>query len=531
MKRFIIYLVKSLPALILCLLPGGCTGDFEHFNTNHHAAQQIETSQLLTTMQIDVVPCSDIDANQYQRACNLTGDIYSGYMAGIGSWGTSNGINYDLYYKNGEWTNELYNVAYTGVLPAWRKIRISYDAGDFPVASWAIVQVTKIAAMHRVTDAYGPIPYLRLGESNAPYDAQKAVYERFFEELNEAIAVLEEAASSAETPLAKVDLVYGGSYAKWLRFANSLKLRLAMRIVYADAKLAERYAVEAVRSGVIESNADNAQIRSANGTMVYNPLEVCWDSYGDCRMGAAMDSFLSGYGDPRLAVYFQPVKSGSGFHGVMAGIANDNAKTWFLDKTSAPEVRKDDPVVWLTAAEVAFLRAEGALRVWEMGDTAQNLYERGVTLSFEQHGVSGVSTYLENTELPAKFVDVTNRGYGKNAASTITVAWNVGDGFEKSLERIITQKWLAIYPNGQEAWAEFRRTGYPKLFPVNANKSGNTVDTDKQIRRLVFPQREYDTNGAEVQKAVALLQAESSGAVSGTAGADTGGTRLWWDKK
>lgn len=132
MKQYISIITKSLAALIVCLIPGACTGDFEQFNTNHHAAQQIETSQLLTTMQIDVVPCSDIDANQYQRACNLTGDIYSGYMAGIGSWGTSNGINYDLYYKNGEWTNELYSVAYTSVLPAWRKIRTSYDAATFP---------------------------------------------------------------------------------------------------------------------------------------------------------------------------------------------------------------------------------------------------------------------------------------------------------------------------------------------------------------------------------------------------------------
>lgn len=528
-----IFFVNGFVFLTVAMLSGACTGDFDSLNTNHHAAQQIEASQFLTTMQIDVVPCSDVDANQYQRACNLTGDIYSGYMAGTGSWGTSNGINYDLYYNNGEWGNMLYRVAYTQVLPAWRKIKTSYDEDNFPEASWAITQVTKIMSMHRVADAYGPIPYLKFGQSMvAPYDSQQAVYVRFFEELNAAIAVLEEVASSSETPLAKVDLVYGGNYAKWLRLANSLKLRLAMRIVYADPDNAKKHAEEAIASGVVESNADNAQIQSVSGTMVYNPFEVCWDSYGDCRMGAAMDSFLNGYKDPRLTAYFQAAKTGQGHHGVMSGIANNSAKTWFLDKTSAPNIYKATPVEWLLAAEVAFLRAEGALRGWNMGGTTEFFYNQGVTLSFEQRAVSGAAAYLENaTDVPARFEDVSNRGYGKAAVSTITIKWLASGGFEKNLEQIITQKWLAIYPNGQEAWAEFRRTGYPKLFPVNANKSGNTVDSDVQIRRLVFPQQEYNTNGNEVQKATALLQSESKKAVNGASGCDTGGTYLWWDKK
>lgn len=88
------------------------------------------------------------------------------------------------------------------------------------------------------------------------------------------------------------------------------------------------------------------------------------------------------------------------------------------------------------------------------------------------------------------------------------------------LEKIITQKWIAMYPNGQEAWSEFRRTGYPKVIPVVNNLSNGTIDTDIQVRRMTFPRSEYANNAAAVKEAASLL-----------GGADNGGTKLWWDKK
>ena len=108
----------------------------------------------------------------------------------------------------------------------------------------------------------------------------------------------------------------------------------------------------------------------------------------------------------------------------------------------------------------------------------------------------------------------------RSAVSTITIAWNDNANFEQKLERIITQKYLAIFPDGQEAWSEFRRTGYPKLFPINYNASSGAVSTDTQIRRLRFPTDEYSQNAANVQAAVTLL-----------GGQDNGNTKLWWDKK
>ena len=137
-------------------------------------------------------------------------------------------------------------------------------------------------------------------------------------------------------------------------------------------------------------------------------------------------------------------------------------------------------------------------------------------LSFEQHGVSGAVTYLtDNTSIPADYVDPTN------SCTTDTVGGDCGgpdSTNEEKLEKIITQKWIAMFPEGQEAWSEYRRTGYPKIFPVASNQSGGTIDTDIQIRRIPFVDSEKSTNAAGVTAATSLL-----------GGVDNGGTRFWWD--
>jgi hypothetical protein len=128
--------------------------------------------------------------------------------------------------------------------------------------------------------------------------------------------------------------------------------------------------------------------------------------------------------------------------------------------------------------------------------------------------------------MPAKFVDAVNAGNSYSSAlSDVTVAWNDADSDEKNLERIITQKYIAGFPEGQEAWSEFRRTGYPKVIPYSVNQSGGKIDTQRQIRRLNWPSSEYRTNAANVTAAISTLNGESS---LGTG--DNGGTRLWWDK-
>ena len=188
---------------------------------------------------------------------------------------------------------------------------------------------------------------------------------------------------------------------------------------------------------------------------------------------------------------------------------------------SMPIVDVTTPIMWMNAAEVAFLRSEGALRGWSMGGTAEALYNEGITLSFAQLGASGADAYINNSSsMPASYVDPLGTYTYGGAASTAKIKWDGSNDFETNLEQIITQKWIAMYPLGNEAWAEFRRTGYPKLMPVVLNKSGGTVNTEKMIRRLPYPDTEYTENAENIFNAIQML-----------GGPDTGGTNLWWDVK
>jgi hypothetical protein len=156
--------------------------------------------------------------------------------------------------------------------------------------------------------------------------------------------------------------------------------------------------------------------------------------------------------------------------------------------------------------------------------TAQSLYETGIQTHFTNLGAGIAATYLADaTSKPAAYVDPANNGNNVNAGTTlsiITIKWNDADPLETKFEKILTQKWIAMYPDGQEAWTEFRRMRYPKVFPVVLNNSGGLITSSTQIRRLPFPQSEYQSNAAGVATGVTLL-----------GGADNGGKALWWDKK
>lgn len=246
-----------------------------------------------------------------------------------------------------------------------------------------------------------------------------------------------------------------------------------------------------------------------------------WNAYNDTRMGATIDAYMNGYEDPRLPVYFKTCEDGK-YHGVRSGLSSMLTDNYSI--LSVPNVEKSTPVVWMLASEVAFLRAEGAMLSWDMGGDDESFYRKGIELSFLENGLSAeaAAAYAESTKEPMAFEDASASQTKYNAAkpSSITPQWNPAAGTEEKLERIITQKWLAMYPNGQEAWSEFRRTGYPKVIPIVHNMSGGKVDTDIQVRRMTFPRAEYSNNASGVAAATALL-----------GGPDTGGTKLWWDKK
>lgn len=461
--------------------------------------------------------------NQFQMSENLVGDIFSGYMATPTPF-NSNKHNGTYFFQDG-WLNHPFEKVYAQAMGAFEEIRKNLDSDeDSHIYQWA--KILRVASMHRFTDMWGPIPYSKVGDGSmsAPYDSQEEVYKMFFQELDMAIEVLTKFVNENPTskPMKDYDLVYGGDYKKWIKFANSLKLRLAMRCAYVAPELARKNAEEAVTNGVIEANTDNAGVKSVGANIVINQLYTMWANYQDIRMGASIQSIMSGYKDPRLPKMFREatVEGQTGYFGVRTGI-NISNKSEHVD-FSTPNIQETDPVLWMTASEVEFLKAEGALRGWNMGVSAKDAYEKAIRLSFEQWGVSdAVSSYLgDAVSMPTKYINPRNPSEDIDPVSSITIAWNDEDSDEKKLERIITQKWIAMFPNGQEGWSEYRRTGYPKIFPVELNYSAGTIDTQEQIRRYPFPKSEYTLNLENITKAVQLLN-----------GPDNGGTKLWWDAK
>lgn len=526
----------QLCAAVMLVLVSGCTSEFEKWNTNPHQATEemlqydnLSTGSFFVQMQKNVFPIAqqpDFGDEVYQTMQNLAGDVYSGYMGASNNW--YSGANNTTYALVPQWYGQAFSRAFVGIMAPWSSIKNT--AGESLPQVYAMATIIKVEALHRTTDMYGPLPYLNFGNGalQNTYDSQRDIYYSFFDELNEAIDILTDFATRypGVTSLASYDFVYNGNVVNWIKFANSLKLRLAMRLAYVDAAKAQAEAESAVSHsiGVFTDAADIANLQHVSNLSYNHPLYIICFNFDDTRMGANMESFLKGYNDPRLSRYFTTALDGD-YHGIRNGITINNKADYANDDFSRLNITPDKAITWMNPAEVYFLRAEGALRGWNMGSDAQTLYEMGIRTSFAVNSISaGVDDYInDETSIPAGYTDPKNGAnnvtLGSTILSTITIKWDAAADFETSLERIITQKWIAVYPDGQEAWSEFRRTGYPKIFPVVDNKSGGVISSTTQIRRLPFPQSEYQSNASGIAAAVSLL-----------GGADNGNTPLWWDK-
>ena len=519
--------------LLFIIALAGCTKKFDQYNTNPNEATNADLNNdfvglgvFIPQMEENVV-VADPQAGvaPYQTIQNLNADLFSGYMGTPTAFnGGSSNAQYNI---NGSWSNKAFDNPYSTIMADWLQVKIrAVSRPDF----YALANIIKVAGMHRVTDIFGPIPYSQFGAGGfeVGYDSQQAIYTSFFSELDSAITTLTGYVTNNPglTPAQNYDLVYQGNYIEWIKFANSLKLRLAMHIVYADPTLAQQEAEAAVNNsyGLMTTNADNAFLTSSSTIVVYNPLYTIDVGFGDIRCGAVLQSFLTGYNDPRSSNY---MTTAPGFPGTYVGVRTGiNLSAGTYRQMSGINFQLNTPIQWMTAAEVYFLRAEGALRGWNMGGSAQSFYQQGIATSFTQYSASGVAAYAANsTSTAAPYTDpynsTNNIPAGNPNLSTITIQWDAAAGFETNLEQIITQKYIAMFPNGQEAWTEFRRTGYPKIWPVVENFSNGAINTQTQIRRLPYPPNEYSNNNPFVTKAVSTL----------LDGPDNGGTKLWWDQK
>lgn len=519
-KHKCIYYIAALAVTAM-----SCTGDFENINSNPYEPGDLTADDYALGSQLNnVASCvMSSDVNTLQFTDCLLGGPLGGYFSDSNAGFAE---SFARYNPKNDWSRVF--LKSDRIIPTlyanYGQIEnICKSTGNY--VPLAIAQIIKVAAMSRVTDCYGPIPYSAIGTSSdlaVPYDSQESIYNSFFDELDHAVGVLHE---NIGAPLSSnVDYVYYGDPAKWIKFANSLKLRLAMRISFVAPAKAKAMAEAAVQGGVIESNADNAAWHYFNS--ITNPYFTAVNynnsgslTGGDTHAAADIICYMNGYNDPRRAAYFLPSQwEGIEYVGLRRGWETFD-RTWGFN-FSGINVKANDPLVWMSASEVAFLRAEGAaVHGFNMGGTAEQFYNDGIRLSFEQWGVNGADEYLANSSsMPEAYVDPSEKNPYNGALSNITVKWDDSANAQTKLERIITQKWIALWMNGNEAWAELRRTGYPKLIPVAYNGSGSVVDSKIGPQRMAYPQEEYTNNSYNVSQAVSSL----------LGGPDNMATKVWW---
>lgn len=506
-----------LPMLLLLVTTlFSCTKNFDELNTDKTKLTELDAvgvNNAFAAAQYRAIQAS------WQTFQSLFADLQSQYFANVA-------INFpsDRNVMVGSWLNGAFNGFYSTAIPPLLGVLDNTKPGG-PAANpgiYAVAQIWKVQAYLPRTDYWGPIPYSKVGsgEKSVEYDSQEAIYKDFFAILKQAVADLQPLRGTT-LALGANDQVYGGNVDKWIRFANSMRLRLALRVSAVDPALAKTEAEAAVAAGVLTANADDAFLKVTTNSL--NPMcqATAWNEF---RMSAAMESVLKGYSDPRMNVMFAPAAATGQYKGLRNGYsqvqlglaengpnANSNVATRFL-----PDNQFSTPFLIMYAAESWFLRAEGALNGWNMGSgvTAQSAYEQGIRTSMASWGFTGaaVDAYIASTGKPIALNDVVQTP----ALSDIPVKWETSPA--KQREQILTQKWIANWPNGHEAWAEYRRTGFPKLYP-RVNSDEPLVPGNAVVRRTPYTSGEIATNPKGVASGVTKL-----------GGADNPTTRLWWNK-
>lgn len=523
------YRRTRLLVTVFILAMASCTSDFDSINTDKTVIGSIGASELPFLFSKAQSSATNSQWN-YQVAQNLFADQYAQYFSCAATYFPS-----DRLVIRMDWVGAAFNPMYTSVLPQLQTI---FENTDPTSPEYAMASVMWVFTFHRVTDYWGPIPYFSAGQDlpSVPYDPQDQIYDDFFKRLDEAAEVLSN--NTGVQPYGSYDLFYGGDVNKWIKFTNSLRLRLALRVSNVDPARAKTEAEAAVAGGVFEISPDDDALvtRSVKGSDG-NGLSIMSD-WNEFRMSASMESVLKGYDDPRMPEYFLPAKNTGTYEGMRNGLTaaqlgdaanRPDANSHVGKRWSSPSVTDMDGNVIgssgyletrqnvMSVAEVYFLRAEGALLGWNMGGTAKDFYEEGIRNSMLQWGITDdvkINAYIQGTSLPVAPDDYLNSA----PMTDIPVKFDDGD-IAVQKEQIATQKWIAMFPDGMEAWSDFRRSRLVKLYPVANSDNADIPDpTQEVIRRIPFLDSEKLTNEQAVDDAVNLLN-----------GPDKVTTPLWWD--
>lgn len=332
---------------------------------------------------------------------------------------------------------------------------------------------------HIVTDLWGDVPYSEAlrgdeGIRTPAYDAQRDIYVGLLQSLGAAAGMLQPGGPGFGTG----DILYGDDMTGWRRFANSLRMRLAMRLSEADEATARTHFQAAWNAGPFQSNADNAMLRWP-GAPYQSPVFQDWQGRDDHGISATMVDTLKSLGDPRLALYAQPAAHDGEYRGLGNNIENPPLSlAWYSRIGNFWRANgAGTPAAIMTYSEVLFLAAEAAARGWIAGDPAA-LYTDAIRANMRQYDPWSPADAPSSAQVDA---------YLANAR----VVYNPANG----LNQIHLQKWISLFMNGNEAWSNWRRTGVPNLTP------GPDLGISRIPVRFSYPGGEQSLNKANLDAA------------------------------
>ena len=510
--------LKILCCFLLVVL-SACTNDFEEINKNQTGltADRFDEDLLFTRATV----YGALRYTEFQRSQHLYAQHYMQYYAmAIPNFPTGR------YVTVNDWLTSYWREAYADFGMQCQQIINLTAEVESKANKNSIAKIWKVFIMHRLTDFWGDVPYFEAfqGDLTPAYTPQEEIY-------NDMLAVLKAEAEALNTPEVEnfggSDLIYDGKPQDWIRFANSLRLRLAMRLSEIDPVLAEQHVREVLTdNNVISTNEQSAVmpygLDFGNADENKQPMSLfrTFAGTGEYRVSNTLVDYLQDNNDPRLEIYIETVET-EGLEGQYIGLRNGlNAQE--LSQLSKDNFSRDSEIIsgaysptgLLIYPEVLFLRAEAALRGWGPGNAA-DLYNQGIAASInywnavyadlQERIPSDDQTALPNLNITDSLI---------NAYITQpSIAYNPATG----VQQIITQKWLALINQGFEAYAEYRRTGFPQLNPIpNTNGESETGGTELP-RRIRYPVEEQALNREQYNAAITRQ------------GADLPTTRMWWD--
>ncbi|MDC0600527.1 SusD/RagB family nutrient-binding outer membrane lipoprotein [Flavobacteriales bacterium] len=482
-----------LAGLAIAVAFTGCTKDFEDINTNPNEPASVSPGFLLTSAQ--------------KRIMDEMNDSFWGSRRGMQlaqHWSSNQYSNESRYQFRTETSNGSWRDFYAAPLQDLQQI-INLNTDDAEAMAGygsngnqiAVAQLLQAWVYQMLTDAWGPIPMTEalqgVDNTSPTFDSQEAVYNGILGLINGALASMDGGAGP------QGDQVYGGDMASWTMFANSLKLRVAMRMSDVSPTAAQAAGESALDGGmIIAANESNAQFPYIDAAPNNHPVNEDYKTRNDFAASNTMVDWLSAMNDPRLGVYFNPAVATDTYVGEVYGLDEANAA---LTPNDAVSQRGDAvlagnlPGIYFDAAQTHFLCAEAAERGWSGTPLdAEGHYNAAITLSMQWWGLTdadAINAYLAQADV---------------AYTTAAGDWK---------QRIGSQKWAALYMQGHEAWAEVRRLDAPAL---NACADGHLAGDGSVPSRFEYPLDEQTLNSSGYGSGVAAL-----------GGDDALETKLWWD--